>query len=224
MKKRRINKRILYIILSIIIISVFTLTIAYAVLSTSLNITGSAEISGSSWGLTISEVDITNVLPEYMTNYYSNNGAKIQGNEIVFGDAQIIKKPTIIETSSTDGSYSLTKPGDGVFLSYVLTNNGSIPAKLDLADYIEPNITSSTNNTVDIEWVNENLSGGILIFKSIMDDDYFTEGNILCPGNSIHLLIILGINENATSVPSSTLTIENIGMILNFVQADQNEC
>ena len=95
MKKKRISKRVLYVILSVMIISVFTLTIAYAVLSTTLNITGSAEISGSSWNIILNKYDylsgstLTDEQLEYILDVY---GWKIYYNGIAYGDAELINK------------------------------------------------------------------------------------------------------------------------------------
>ena len=43
------DRKMLYTVLSILIVSVLTLTVVYAALSTTLNINGNAEVSAASW-------------------------------------------------------------------------------------------------------------------------------------------------------------------------------
>lgn len=58
-KRKRIKK--LYTILSVVIISICTLTIVYSILSSTLTISGSSEISGSSWNISINKVNLYEV-------------------------------------------------------------------------------------------------------------------------------------------------------------------
>ena len=100
------------------IISVFTLTIAYAVLSTTLNITGSAEISGSSWNITVNKYDFSSDFTEDEIN----DGWKYYYNGFAVGDAELIKEPTISGTTISNMQISFTKPGD--LITYA--KNGSV--------------------------------------------------------------------------------------------------
>lgn len=52
------NRKSLYLILTAIIISVFTLSIAYAILSVTLNITGAAEVVASNWDIHLENVKV----------------------------------------------------------------------------------------------------------------------------------------------------------------------
>ena len=154
------------------IISVFTLTIAYAVLSTTLNITGSAEISGSSWNIILNKYDylsgstLTDEQLEYILDVY---GGKIYYNGIAYGDAELIKEPTISGTTISDIKTSLTKPGDAIVFYYTVTNNGTIPAKVESIVQNSPVFSSSTNNASDIELVSNNWFSEIAIYPN---DDF----------------------------------------------------
>ena len=75
------GRKTLYLVLAIVIISVFTLSIAYAVLSTTLNIIGSTEITASNWDIHLDNVQLnsqsaTTTAPT-ITNSTTSNKFKI---------------------------------------------------------------------------------------------------------------------------------------------------
>lgn len=221
----------LYITLSVMIISVFTLTIAYAVLSTTLNITGSAEISGSSWGITISKYDIignSDIPEEQIRAEAEFLGWKLYYNGYAIGDAELIKEPTISGTTISDIKTSLTKPGDAIVFYYTVTNNGTIPAKVDSIVKNSPVFSSSTNNASDIELVSNNWFSDVDLYSNVDDfgtlDGGLDVGYILCPGETIYFEYGAVIEETATAVPSSNITVSNLGGSINFVQAAKNAC
>lgn len=215
------------------IISVFTLTIAYAVLSTTLNITGSAEISGSSWNISINKVNLDERFPNswWLTGEMGIMG-KYNDNSLLAGNGKILSNGTITNTSVNDISISLTTPGDIVVPVYEITNNGSIPAMLDLDSIVENEkvITSSSNNAADIQLISQYvvIQLGGLYPEDILDNGLPSgderESVTLCPGESFYIFLICEFKREATAVPSSDITISNIGATLNFVQADKSVC
>ena len=52
------NRKALYIVLSVVMISVLALTVVYAALSTTLNINGNAEVSAASWDIYLDIVQL----------------------------------------------------------------------------------------------------------------------------------------------------------------------
>ena len=52
------NRKKLYIILSLVVIFVFTLTIVYAALATTLKIVGNAEVTASSWDIYLDNINV----------------------------------------------------------------------------------------------------------------------------------------------------------------------
>ena len=52
------DRKTLYIILSIVMISVLALTVVYATLSTTLNINGNAEVSAANWDIYLDNVQL----------------------------------------------------------------------------------------------------------------------------------------------------------------------
>ena len=87
-------------------ISVLTLTIVYAALSTTLNINGTAEISSASWDIHLENVQLN--------------------NNSVTSDV-----PTITDKTTATFSTTLSKPGDFYEFTIDVVNNGGIDAVID---------------------------------------------------------------------------------------------
>ena len=100
------NRKILYMLLAIALISISTLTIVYAALSVTLNITGTADISAASW-----DVHLDNV--------------KLNSKSVT------ATAPTITNGTTATFSTSLTTPGDFYEFTIDVVNNGSIDAMID---------------------------------------------------------------------------------------------
>lgn len=113
------SKRFLMIVFGILLISVLGLGIAYAALTATLNIVGSAKVTSADWDISIENVSI-----------------------VTEGSAVVVKQPTIDKTEIKDFNVSLTKPGDAVFITFYVTNNGSIDAKFVNSSIFEGNYGS----------------------------------------------------------------------------------
>lgn len=103
---RQESKKFLMIVLGILLISVFGLSIAYAILNITLNISGSAKVTSADWDISIENVSV-----------------------VTEGSAEVLKQPVVVGNEIKDFSVSLTKPGDAVFITFYATNNGSVDAK-----------------------------------------------------------------------------------------------
>ena len=113
---RQESKKFLMIVLGVLLLSVFGLSIAYAILNVTLNINGSAKVTSADWDISIDNMSI-----------------------VTEGSASVIKEPVVDGTEIKDFNVSLTKPGDAIFITFYVTNNGSIDAKF----------VNSTLHTVD---------------------------------------------------------------------------
>ena len=99
------NRKTLYLTLTIILISVLSLTVVYAALSTVLNITGSSQITASNW-------DIHLANPSVSSGSVNNNLPTINGNNLSF-------------------NATLSLPGDYYEFTVDVVNSGSIDAMID---------------------------------------------------------------------------------------------
>ena len=223
--EKRVNTRkIMYSALAFIVVGITTMTLAYATLSTTLKITGSAEFQDASWNLLLEEYPMDD-LPEIPPN------ATVNGNVLSYGNAQLITKPTIVGTQLNNYKVSLGKLGDMIMLEYKLTNLGNIPAKAVSGIWNEFEVTSESNDESDIELVYENF----LYIYELYEIIYNEEGemvdsirigpdDILCPGAVFVVQIVHGYNGAAPRVPYGKTTISNMGVEIKFEAADQNLC
>ena len=109
MKKLNFNikdRKVLYGILVIVVVSVFTLTIAYAALSAVLTISGSAQVNAADWDI-------------YLDNAKVTNGSATTD------------EPYIITNSTLEFETTLNMPGDFYEFTVDVVNNGSIDAMIE---------------------------------------------------------------------------------------------
>jgi hypothetical protein len=225
MGRKRVNRKKLLHTFLFSIFCVFGLTVAYAALSTTLNISGSAIINQSSWSFLIEEYSFS--------DYYNDMGfndaciyIECKDNYMFAGNAKISQKPSVNGTSITNASIEVSVPGEGVGFLYKFTNNGTIPAKLESINQYTPTYTSLNNNSNDIVWSQNNFGYDFSLFFLTPDTDfnYLNVGDVICPGETSYFGVEFGVDDDATTVPSGAITISNLGVDYNFVQADMSVC
>ena len=111
-----IDRKVLYIVFSMLLVLLVTLSIAYAALSTTLNISGNAEVSAANWDI-------------YFDNISLDSGSV---SDVV---------PTIVDGKKVTFSATLNKPGDYYKFTVDIVNNGSIDAMIDSIEKL-PELTS----------------------------------------------------------------------------------
>ena len=209
------NKRIKIYVLAALMISVLTMSIAYAVLSTSLDISGSATIQESSWGFELGE------------------GISIAGNNYETTGSAVYNKP-VFEGVTATYNFSLTKPGDSVSYFFRIYNIGSLPGEIASITTSEPLCTSSSNNTNDAELVCNNLIYEI----TYSDETPIQAGDVLSKslstsippttclkgtstGTVRSIKVKITFDEEVTTVPSSTITVSNLKTTINLKQTNK---
>ena len=104
------QRRIKMLSLSAVIIAVLGLTVAFAALSTTLNIKGSAYLDAAKWGIKFQNLSEPSIVGEA-------------------SDAKTAKIEK--DVSINDIKVTLSKPGDGVTYTVDLVNDGDINAKIE---------------------------------------------------------------------------------------------
>ena len=218
---RRIRSRkVMYSALGFVLVGITTMTIAYATLSTTLKISGSAEFQQANWSIKVEEMAVPSGGPA---------GVVIDGNKALIGEAKFLSNPILSGTTISNFNIELSKPGDEAWMFYRITNEGEIPALLDSITWSEPSVSSSTNNQSDIQLIKNNFVSNTYLYGSYTEDGEekyaaVLEGSFLCPGETIELEILNEFNPDATSLPTSKVTVSNISVDFNFVSANQNIC
>lgn len=219
-KRRKIDRKQLIYTFLFFGFCVFGLTVAYAALSTTLNINGSAQVNSSEWDIVMEKYSLKDFLGDSYDSICSN-GNVCNDNYLLVGNLSIIKSPILTNTSIKDFSFSASIPGDGIMYLYKVINNGTIPAKLDAINYLTPTYTGSDS---DIEWLMNNTAVLASLGSDVDEEDSMQEGEILCPGQFRILSVGFVIDDNATTIPSGSVTISNAGVDYVFTQTELNSC
>ena len=103
-----------------LLVAIVGLSIAFAALSTTLTISGSAKVVASTWDIHFTTRSDSNT---YATE---NQTTTLVAEE--YGDGSSLTDPTITGTSVSSFSVSLKKPGDYVRYKFAVTNAGDINA------------------------------------------------------------------------------------------------
>lgn len=137
------RKKVLYIILAILIISISSLTLVYAALSVTLNIVGTADISAASWDVHLDNVNVN--------------------TQSVSGTA-----PTITGGTTATFSTKLDVPGDFYEFTIDVINDGTIDAMIE-SIVKTPTLTTAQAKylTYEIEYQNgESINTRQLVEKN----------------------------------------------------------
>lgn len=102
------TRKVKIIILIVLVVMILCLTVAFAALSQTLTINGSAAVNAASW-----DIHFENLTLSEKT-----------------GTAEVIGTPQLTGTIISGIDVSLNKPGDKIVYEFNLVNNGSIDAKL----------------------------------------------------------------------------------------------
>ena len=124
------GRKTLYLILAIVIISVFTLSIAYAAMSAVLEIHGNSEVVASSWDIHLDNIKVTS------------------------GSVNS-EKPTISGNTTLSFNTTLELPGDFYEFTVDVVNDGSIDAVIDTVS-INPRLSTQQERYIKREITYEN--------------------------------------------------------------------
>lgn len=194
MEQKRTNKIMWLIVLLLIVVGI---TVAFAILSTGLQINGTAKIEPARW-----EIKFEKLLKASET-----------------GDASEATAPTITgDTTIGDFRVILTKPGDSVTYTFDVYNAGSIDAKLDTITKADiPTFTGlasdPTDKTNDEEIVAANFS---YTLKYTEDNAPVASNDLLANGERRNMTLTLSYDGN--SLPSNDVEISDLGITLLYIQ------
>ena len=121
MKKRKINRSLLFLILMGVIVTIVAMSVVYAALSTKLLISGSAEVQSSSWELEVKKMDFTEWYGDEYQNICVMGNLICNENIVLQGNGKVIDNPVISGTSITNFNRFMDLIGIVVIPS--ITNN-----------------------------------------------------------------------------------------------------
>ena len=190
------GKKIGATLIAILIISIVTLTVAYAALSETLSIQGSAKVNASNWDIKVSN-----------STTYTNQ--KI-------GTATYTTP--VINGTTISYSVGLTKPSDSVTLYFDVLNNGDVTGEITSIISSTPTCTSATGNTADADLVCNNLEISLVYYDGLsvqVGDVINTKGYRCLKGITLSvekasIKLIVKLKDSMTSVPTSEVNITNL--------------
>lgn len=139
------NRKFLYVILCVILISILSLTLAYAALFVSLNINGNAEVVGSNWDI-------------YLANIKVNENS-VSGDE-----------PFIINSKEVSFTTNLVKPGDFYEFTVDVVNGGTIDAMIES---VEKTPVLSSEQAKYFSYIVQYESGEAVTVKQLVGRESF---------------------------------------------------
>ena len=195
------DRKILYAILAIVLVSVFSLTIAYAALSAVLTITGTAEVTASDWDIHFDNIKVT-------------NGS-------VNGDEPRITSPTTATFSTT-----LSIPGNFYEFTIDVVNAGTIDAMIEnitktptltasQAKYLKYEITYQNNQPITVKQLVE--KGSFVRLKVRVEYRSDINSSDLPPSSET---LVLGLQLDYTQSDGSGSIVSSNGRFLPVAAGD----
>ena len=203
MRRLDINRKTLYIILCIVLVSIFSLTIAYAALSVTLNIVGNAEVVASTWDIHLDNVKVTS--------------GSVSGTT-----------PSITSPTTATFSTNLTTPGDFYEFTIDVINNGSIDAMIDSV-VKTPTLSSTQAKYLKYEIKYQN--GESINTKQLVSKNSFVRLRVRVefrkdisvsdlPTTSETLNLSFTVNYIQSDDSDSNVLIDNNGKLIKVVSGD----
>ena len=191
------NKKTVIIILSVMILG---LSIGYAALSSSLNITGSAKLGATATNWNI---------------HFENAGCQKNG----YADPGTL---TTKKTSLEINDIKLKAPGDYVLCAFDIVNDGTIDAEISSIIYPDKDdivyTGSGSTKTADETLIKNG------IYSAMMYQDFtpLSVGDVLKAKETKKAVIGIQLQEDVTKLPTNEVTLSNIFAQIIFGQVTEN--
>ena len=189
------NKKITLIIV-FLSVALVSLTIGYALMSSNLKINTTGMVTPASWRI-----------------HFIDSSSTTQGSATVSGLPE--------KTDTTELSYNctLTKPGDQCKVDATIKNDGDINAKLALITKLDPTYTGTDE---DIALMKENTVYNVK-YNNIDSSTILSKNPTLTPGSEATVTIVFGYKREATTLPSNTISVSNLGVQLLYEQINTSD-
>ena len=209
------TRQIKIISLCALLVAVLGLTVAFAALSQTLTINGSAAVNAASWDI---------------------HFEKTSGKETEVKGATTFTEPTLSGTTIENFSATLTKPGDSVTYYFDIVNKGTIDAVVSSFNF--PNAfkdcTANINKysycmNFDFNGDNEVDTVDRLVYITLFNyrlayadtDKSVTQGDTLNAGETKHMKLVIEYKDTATELPENNLTLTSSDPItITYEQKD----
>lgn len=178
-----------------LIVAVLGLTVAFAALSQTLTINGTASVDAASWDI----------------HFANLSTGQTTGAATVKTEAQISG-----EKNTTIGDYDviITKPGDSITYTFDVVNAGTVDANLgELTKNVKPTCTSNSGVSADETIVCDGLTYSLTYTDS---GNEVKQNDTLDKGTTKNMTLTLDYDSD--SVPSDDVAISGLGITLKYTQ------
>ena len=212
------TRKIKIISLCALLVAVLGLTVAFAALSQTLTINGSAAVDAASWDI---------------------HFEKTSGKETEVKGAATFTEPTLSGTTIENFSATLTKPGDSVTYYFDIVNNGTVDAVVSSYDFSYGYTKCIGIVEADAGWndckawdldnngtinVNDKAKHMELFDYNI----YYVDGgkklarkDTLNAGETKHMKLVIEYKDTATGLPENNITLTSSDPItITYEQKD----
>ena len=219
------ERKIKIISLCALLVAVLGLTVAFASLSQTLTINGSATVNTASWDV-----------------HFENLEKNTNGAGSFNGD------PALSGTSITNINVVITKPEDQASFDVNMVNNGTINAKIESVEIsklctLQSSVEScdwdndGTVTQADIDKVNDNISFVMAYGQgnNVENGNLLKVGDTLNAGESKNITVVIAYDKfveidgsyssgdsyiESVELPKRNLKFNNLTITINYVQAD----
>ena len=209
------TRKIKIISLCALLVAVLGLTVAFAALSQTLTIKGSAAVDAASWDI---------------------HFEKTSGKETEAKGAATFTEPTLSGTKIENFSATLTKPGDSVTYYFDIVNKGTVDAVVSSFNF--PNAFSdcfaNINKYSYCKNFDFNGDGNVnaldkLVYASLFSyrlayadtDESVTRSDTINAGETKHMKLVIEYKDTATELPENNLTLTSSDPItITYEQKD----
>ena len=209
------TRKIKIISLCALLVAVLGLTVAFASLSQTLTINGSAAVDAASWDI---------------------HFEKTSGKETEVKGAARFTEPTLNGTTIENFSATLTKPGDSVTYYFDIVNNGTVDAVVSSYDFPLAireclknnnaysycmNFDSNDDGVVDGSDYAMYLTMFNFGLRDVDTDESVTQGDTINAGETKHMKLFFEYKDTATELPKNNLTLTSKNPItITYEQKD----
>ena len=207
------DRKTLFLVLGLVMISVFTLTVVYAALSVTLNITGNAQVNAASWDIHLENVkvdsgSISNTVPVITSNttatftttlknpgdYYQFTIDVVNNGSIDAMIDSVSKSPTLSETQAKYLNYIIEyENGESINTKQLVSKESFVRLKVrvefrkDVIASDLPTTSETLNLAFTVNYVQSDGSGSVITNNGIYDP--YTVGNEKCYGSECFYVI-----------------------------------
>ena len=209
------ERKIKFLSIAALLVAVLGLTVAFAALSQTLTINGSAAVDTATWDI---------------------HFEKTSGKETEAEGAATFTEPTLNGTMIENFSATLTKPGDSVTYYFDIVNNGTIDAVVSSYNFPLA-ITECVNNNnaysycMNFDSNDDGVVDGadytmyLMMFTSGLKDadtnKSIGKNDVIKAGETKHMKLFYEYKDTATELPKNNLTLTSKNPItITYEQKD----